>query len=65
MLTNLHDLSGFSVGLKKCVDNLAKWGKSVFRQIPKKIQEKKAMLDELLKNETARQNGAMVKRGIL
>ena len=62
MLTNLHDLSGFSIGLKKCVDNLAKWGKSVFRQIPKKIQEKKAMLDELLKNETARQNGAEINK---
>ena len=41
MLTNLHDLSGFSIGLKKCVDNLAKWGKSVFKQIPKRYKRRK------------------------
>lgn len=60
--TNLHDPSGFSAGLKECADNLAKWGKYVFRKIPKKIQEKKAMLGELLKNDIARQNGVEINK---
>nr|XP_023881476.1 uncharacterized protein LOC111993880 [Quercus suber] len=60
--TNLHDQSGFSARLKVCVDNLAKWGKFVFRQIPKKIQEKKERLGDLLKNDTALQNGAEINK---
>ena len=59
---NLHDPSGFSAGLKMCANNLAKWGKSVFRQILKKIQEKKARLGELVKNDTALQNGAEINK---
>ena len=57
---NLHDPSSFSAGLKMCADNLAKWGKAVFGQIPKKIQEKKEKLSELLKNDTALQHGAEI-----
>jgi len=34
----------------------------VFRQIPKKIQEQKARLGELLKNDTALQNGAEINK---
>ena len=60
--TNLHDPSGFNAGLKKCAANLAMWGKFVFRQIPKKIQEKKAWLGELLKNDIALQNGAEINK---
>ena len=58
--TNLHDPSGFSAGLKMCANNLAKWGKDVFGQIPKKIREKKEKLGELLKNDIALQNGAEI-----
>ena len=50
--TNLHDPSGFSAGLKKCVDSLAKLGKSAFGQILRKIKKKKAILSELTKNDT-------------
>ena len=57
---NLHDPSGFSARLKMCTDNLAKWGKAVIGQIPKKIQEKKEKLGELLKNDTALQHGVEI-----
>ena len=57
---NTHDPSSFSAGLKVCADRLAKWGNSVFRQISKKIQEKKERLGELLRNDTKLQNGAEI-----
>ena len=60
--SNLHDPSRFSAGLKVCADSLAKWGNSVFRQIPKKIQEKKERLGELLRDDTALQNGAEINK---
>ena len=60
--TNLYDPSGFSAGLKMCVDNLAKWGKDVFGQIPKKIREKKEKLSELIKDDFAIQNGAEINK---
>ena len=55
-----HDPSSLSAGLKVCADRLAKWGSSVFWQIPKKIQEKKERLGELLRNDTSLQNGAEI-----
>ena len=55
-----HDPSSFSARLKVCADRLAKWGSSVFKQIPKKIQEKKESLGELLRNDTTLQNEAEI-----
>ena len=46
--SNLHDPGSFSAGLNVCANRLDKWGKSVFRKIPKKIQETKERLGELL-----------------
>ena len=44
------------------MNRLDKWGKYVFRQIPKKIQEKKERLGELLRDDTALQNGAEINK---
>ena len=59
---NLHDPVSFSAGLKVYANRLDKWGKYVFRQIPKKIQEKKERLGELLRDDTTLQNGAEINK---
>lgn len=51
--SNLHTLSGFTTGLKKCSNALIKWSKAVFGHILKKIVEKRKILNEL----TVQDNG--------
>ena len=38
---------GIAAKLRCCADNLSRWNKLVFRQIPKKIQEKRETLNSL------------------
>ena len=54
-----HDLNspmGIAARLRCCVENLSKWNKMVFGQIPKKIQEKRETLNSLVSRD---RNGSM------
>ena len=48
---DLHSPSGIAARLRCCAENLSKWNKMVFGQIPKKIKEKRDNLNSLVSRD--------------
>lgn len=59
---NLSSPNGLGTGLKQCAEALVKWSESAFGQIPRKIQEKKRTISELIKGDSEGQNGPKINR---
>ena len=53
---DLHSPSGIAARLRSCAENLFKWNKMVFGQIPKKIKEKRDTLNSLVSRD---RNGSL------
>ena len=53
---DLHSPSGIAARLRSCAENLFKWNKMVFGQIPKKIKEKRDTLNSLVNRD---RNGSL------
>ena len=48
---DLNSPTGIAARLRCCAENLSKWNKMVFGQIPKKIQEKRENLNSLVSRD--------------
>ena len=59
---NLYTLNGMAAGLKQCAADLSRWNRSMFGLVPRKIQNKRKVLNELVLRDQDESNGSEINK---
>ena len=59
---NLYSPNGMVAGLKQCADNLSRWNSEVFGRVPRQIQKKRRVLNELVVRDQDGSNGSEINK---
>ena len=54
--------SDIVAGLKRCADDLSKWNRAVFGNVPRKIQKKRNVLNDLVLRDQNGRNGREINK---